>query len=544
MEQVGNQLMVKKITLVVLLSVILSVILVTTILLLSRQPKIISVNSNEMVTGGTLIISGEHLLSRNSNSNKVFLDKQKILPVYIMSWSDTEIVLEIPYFNEFALVSVKTRWGKSESHLIVDQSRISLEQISSPYFPGYPYIQFIDKAQGRPGEIITLEGSQFGSSRFSAYVMINKKDNGQVTYPLYPDYDDYIKVDKDDYLSWSDDKISFYLPNGAKSGFLYVVTRKGNSNPVYFEVVGEAGDIIVSDKLKFSIYQSVDIKSEWQENANLTVWIPEPVIYNRQNNLTILSESDTSVLVRENLSLYEITEPDITISRSYVIDCYNIEVVLDPYNISNDYHINRPLYKKYTQASNIIPSDQYGYRALAYNVTVTGYNPYQKAKLIMEHVKNEFSWTEFDTSSDLLESYQNSLGDSHRYSEMFVTLCRAVGIPARKISGILVSDSLEVINHHWAEFFIENIGWIPVDPAIYDDMEWETVKDRTFYFGGVDNHHIAFSRGIVESVWIDPESDIIQDVSQYSQQYFISEYSGLKNEPQIIMNPVEITGVW
>jgi hypothetical protein len=48
--------------------------------------------------------------------------------------------------------------------------------------------------------------------------------------------------------------------------------------------------------------------------------------------------------------------------------------------------------------------------------------------------------------------------------------------------------------HFWAEFYIPHYGWIPVD-ANYGDVQVKDFKDRSFYFGNLDNRHIAFSRG-------------------------------------------------
>jgi transglutaminase-like putative cysteine protease len=47
------------------------------------------------------------------------------------------------------------------------------------------------------------------------------------------------------------------------------------------------------------------------------------------------------------------------------------------------------------------------------------------------------------------------------FSDCFVTLCRAVGVPCRQVMGWLHGES----GHVWAEVLIEGKGWRQVDPT-------------------------------------------------------------------------------
>jgi len=56
-------------------------------------------------------------------------------------------------------------------------------------------------------------------------------------------------------------------------------------------------------------------------------------------------------------------------------------------------------------------------------------------------------------------------GDCGQFSALFVAWCRAVGIPAREVVGALVH--VDAMNPHvWAEFYLEGVGWVPVDPSM------------------------------------------------------------------------------
>ena len=43
--------------------------------------------------------------------------------------------------------------------------------------------------------------------------------------------------------------------------------------------------------------------------------------------------------------------------------------------------------------------------------------------------------------------------------------------------------------HVWAEFYLQNIGWIPVDPTIGQD------DNKDYFFGNLDNKRLVMSKG-------------------------------------------------
>lgn len=91
-------------------------------------------------------------------------------------------------------------------------------------------------------------------------------------------------------------------------------------------------------------------------------------------------------------------------------------------------------------------------------------------------------------------------------SSVFVALARAAGVPAREVFGLRLGKSpTEDItggHHCWAEFYLPDHGWIPVDPS---DVRKVLLKKgltleeadtlREYYFGAVDEYRIALGRG-------------------------------------------------
>jgi hypothetical protein len=76
--------------------------------------------------------------------------------------------------------------------------------------------------------------------------------------------------------------------------------------------------------------------------------------------------------------------------------------------------------------------------------------------------------------------------DCQLAAALFVALCRAIGVPARMISGNFLYRRSPT-NHYWAEAWLDGDGWTPFDFLAWDlssggrSAEW---RDR--FFGRID----------------------------------------------------------
>ena len=59
-------------------------------------------------------------------------------------------------------------------------------------------------------------------------------------------------------------------------------------------------------------------------------------------------------------------------------------------------------------------------------------------------------------------------GDATGYSELMVALCRAKGIPARMVMGLVDADNRRYPWHNWVEVYLKKYGWVSFDPNIAD----------------------------------------------------------------------------
>src|SRR5215203_3014259 len=115
----------------------------------------------------------------------------------------------------------------------------------------------------------------------------------------------------------------------------------------------------------------------------------------------------------------------------------------------------------------------------------------------------------------MLES-NNLNGKCADLNALFVALARSVGVPARDVYGVRVADSkrgykslgksgdITRAQHCRAEFYAQNIGWVPVDPAdvrkvVLEEKPGLTLNDevvkqaRAMLWGGWEGNWLAYN---------------------------------------------------
>ncbi len=81
-------------------------------------------------------------------------------------------------------------------------------------------------------------------------------------------------------------------------------------------------------------------------------------------------------------------------------------------------------------------------------------------------------------------------GSCSEYTFVYVALCRAAGLPARYQGSVVVrgdNASFDDVFHRWAEVYLPNYGWIPVDPS-GGDQTWG--RDQANFFGHLSNRFL------------------------------------------------------
>lgn len=153
-------------------------------------------------------------------------------------------------------------------------------------------------------------------------------------------------------------------------------------------------------------------------------------------------------------------------------------------------------YKKYTSSElpHIVITGEM--QSLAGSIVGEEENPVLAASLIYHWIAQRFPWAgarEYSTLSNIPEYVlAHGHGDCGQVSLLYITLCRAAGIPARWESGYMLHPGEE--NYHdWGEIYFEGVGWVPTDMSFGRSTEGTALHD--YYATGIDLYRLATNEG-------------------------------------------------
>ena len=145
-------------------------------------------------------------------------------------------------------------------------------------------------------------------------------------------------------------------------------------------------------------------------------------------------------------------------------------------------------------------------RELAHRITNGNRTPDAKAHAIYDYVVNTMiydktvpGWGNGDTE----RACDVAKGNCTDFHSLFMSLARAEGIPARFIIGFPLKPEAEgtVPGYHcWAEFYLPDRGWIPVDAS--DASKATDARRRNYLFGNLDPDRVQFTMG--RDIRLDP----------------------------------------
>lgn len=120
-----------------------------------------------------------------------------------------------------------------------------------------------------------------------------------------------------------------------------------------------------------------------------------------------------------------------------------------------------------TQCNAQTPCDREGVIQIARDAVKNQTDAALVALELSHWVNSQFKYTQGGTSgtADLLLSRKT--GDCSEFAMVFVLLARALGIPAREVTGIvLAGDQPTQFGYHaWVQVFLPERGWVDVDPT-------------------------------------------------------------------------------
>ncbi len=544
-------------------ALLLIIILITSILGKSakRKPSISEIDPMIGSPGSVMTIKGRDF-GNAKNSSYVEIASSRITAGAYISWTDTEIKVKLPQNVQDGLVIVGTSSGRSNPEFFANEYGIPVVAHSDPQTT-FPLITSISPSNASVGETIIISGTNFGSSRgdSAVYFTANRdsaqnqlSDQNRQTFQGMESAFISASTFDYDYELWSDTEIHVKIPDGADSGPVYVSTQRGDSSNYKINIDFSAGKKKYSNHRTYVVQITADISTEIPgQNSQISLYIPRPSLSSFQP-VADLNDCNPEPLIADDpndiihqIQLNQILNNKQTFSQNFVVSTYSISANINSKKIMPYKNIDSPIYKLYTSADSCIQSENETIKNLAYTIVGRERYPVEKARLIYNYLINNFEILsdlrsgEFNVS----EVIRTKKADAYDFAILFTSLCRAAEIPALPVSGILIEDDSQTKPHWWTELFFEDYGWFPVDIALAAGLDFESFMNienpASYFFGNLDNQHIAFSRG-----WKQIKPSMLNSKTVYRARTYAlqsiweeagdatSSYSSLWNNPVII----------
>jgi transglutaminase-like putative cysteine protease len=266
------------------------------------------------------------------------------------------------------------------------------------------------------------------------------------------------------------------------------------------------------------------------QTGTLQVWMPLPVEYGPQRNVTITAleparylRSTTGTggdigIAYFSIPLDEIRDPYVNITARFRFTGYTQRFTIDPAKVK-PYNTSNAEYRKYTAPTKniaITPAMKKKAEEIVGNET----NPYLRAQMIYRYVSDTLPYSHaphmlLEATGKPRSDYvlETGIGDCGAQSQYFAALCRSIGIPARVPAGYQIVLG-PAGTHVWAEYYVEGYGWIPADVTVAEGADWsynattaERQQYRDFFSRNLDPYRYIIQKDVDIPLSPDPGAD-------------------------------------
>jgi len=156
-----------------------------------------------------------------------------------------------------------------------------------------------------------------------------------------------------------------------------------------------------------------------------------------------------------------------------------------------------PLLGRFLQADRLVPVDgKIG--ELSSEYTQVGSDNLDKARRTYEYVVDTMKYDKTGEGwghGDAIWACTAKRGNCTDFHSLFIGMLRAAGIPAKFEIGFPIpadKTSGDIGGYHcWAEFFIDGVGWVPVDAS----EAWKHPELHDYFFGAHDANRVQLTTG-------------------------------------------------
>jgi len=568
--------------------------------------KITSLNPEIGEVGETLKINGSDFGAVRGESFVTFGSVRATQSSYL-KWTDNLIEIRVPDFGESALVYVVKGDKKSNPVLFSTQENMPVfpEKTSASALA----VNEVDPKEGSVGALISIRGANFGAKAEGGFVVFDSlRENSAPDSMLVPgnvaglaNQSAYITAGAASGLleSWAPDEIKLYVPDGAASGQVIVVQGNEKSAGASFNV-RYIGDKKFKNKKTYAITYSVDVRVNKAALPNsIMISLPEPANTAFQIKKELLSSSTKPFMSDyKGTALYKLSDlkdnstKEVTVS--YLVESYATETRIDSKRVRTKSSGDKNFLKPFTSPTVLIDSGGEEVKAKIKKIIGRETNPYLIARLIYKSLlagikSGQDSPAEAgataaagasgkatagasaaakaasagEAAAETKEAPSASPSKSKFFFDKtieFCSLCRASGIAAIPIGGVIVTKNRVAVPHQWAAFWLDDFGWVPVDLVFGSGLTPEGVSEgdltrpeelstagrapEDYYFGNSDNNRIVFSFGETILFPININGKVSSIERGYAIQNIWEESTNSIESYSSNWSNIEITGVY
>ena len=147
------------------------------------------------------------------------------------------------------------------------------------------------------------------------------------------------------------------------------------------------------------------------------------------------------------------------------------------YAVENGEKDNLSDIKRYTLPEPLIESDDESIIAKARELK--GESDEETLRNIYYFVQQKMRYSAKNDTIGAKEMLKNQRGKCTDYSMLMIALCRANGIPARIVSGVIIEPDAQ--NHSWVEVWFDKYGWVLFEPTVISNKKYDFRKSPNEY---------------------------------------------------------------
>jgi transglutaminase-like putative cysteine protease len=261
---------------------------------------------------------------------------------------------------------------------------------------------------------------------------------------------------------------------------------------------GQAQVVPIRHQVRFTL--TVPANTPGAKAGSLVrAWLPYPQVYRQQSDVTLTSAPPGKPEISENGSAHRTlyfeqrvvspTQP-VTFEAVYAYTSHAYYPQLDdarakplPGDFPQDFLAERLPHVRFSPEL----------RRTAAEIVGGETNPLARARRIFHWVDANIRYNAEEEYGIIPSLSEHGLtrrrGDCGVQGTLFITLCRAAGVPARWQSGWQTIPGGNHNMHDWTEIYVAPWGWLPCDPS-YGLKTSDDPAVREFYFGHQDSYRM------------------------------------------------------